>query len=57
MVRVDLDVAKAGALPACEPDDVAARMGHERIRAGLILGKRRDKPAWKRRWKSSTPKG
>ena len=23
----------------------------------LILGKRRDKPAWRRRWKSSTPKG
>jgi hypothetical protein len=24
---------------------------------GAGLGKRRDKPAWRRRWKSSTPKG
>jgi hypothetical protein len=23
----------------------------------LVLGKRRDEPAWRRRWKSSTPKG
>jgi hypothetical protein len=25
--------------------------------AGSICGKRRDKPAWRRRWKSSTLKG
>ena len=26
-------------------------------KAGRVLGKRRDKPAWRRRWKSSTSKG
>jgi putative transposase len=26
-------------------------------RMNSIMGKRRDKPAWRRRWKSSTPKG
>ena len=27
------------------------------VQTPMIMGKRRDKPAWRRRWKSSTPKG
>ena len=28
-----------------------------RMMVSRVMGKRRDKPAWRRRWKSSAPKG
>jgi uncharacterized damage-inducible protein DinB len=33
------------------------RLPRDPLRHGMVVGKRRDKPAWRRRWKSSTPKG
>jgi hypothetical protein len=41
-------------------DDVAVELTKLKQQPGknmVIMGKRRDKPAWRRRWKSSAPKG